>query len=123
MGRPLTQGFWSREQIDQLINLRQGSLREGITHAWPDIATLIGRPVEHCRAKYHYEMAKRATPRRARIRIKDDSVQRIHPPTLRERLAERAVLRDASERRDLTATLCGDPPPGYSALDRRSGAA
>lgn len=26
---------------------------------------------------------------------------------------------EASQRRDMTATFCGDPPPGYSALDQR----
>lgn len=40
------------------------------------------------------------------------------PPTSRE-LAERAA-RLAIPPRDLTAMLCGDPRPGYSALERRS---
>ena len=34
-------------------------------------------------------------------------------------LAERDARRKAADRRDLTAVICGDPPPGYSALDRR----
>jgi hypothetical protein len=34
-------------------------------------------------------------------------------------LARREVLLAALERRDLTAAICGDPPPGFSALDRR----
>jgi len=34
-------------------------------------------------------------------------------------LAQREVLREARELRDLTATLMGDPPPGFRALDRR----
>jgi hypothetical protein len=38
------------------------------------------------------------------------------PPSI---LADRDARRAALERRDLSATICGDPPPGYSALDRR----
>lgn len=34
-------------------------------------------------------------------------------------LAERDARRIASDERDLTGTLCGDPPKGFSALDRR----
>lgn len=33
-------------------------------------------------------------------------------------LAERERRREAVDARDTTATLCGDPPKGYSALDR-----
>lgn len=31
----------------------------------------------------------------------------------------RRARRNAEDRMSLTAILCGDPPPGYSALDRR----
>lgn len=34
-------------------------------------------------------------------------------------LAERDRRSEAAERRDLTGMFCGDPPPGYSALDRQ----
>jgi hypothetical protein len=34
-------------------------------------------------------------------------------------LAERERRREATDRRDLTAATFGDPPVGYSALDRR----
>jgi hypothetical protein len=34
-------------------------------------------------------------------------------------MAERSARAEASYRRDLTAEIFGDPPPGYSALDRR----
>ncbi len=37
----------------------------------------------------------------------------------RDMLAAREARRAAADRRDLTATFCGDPPPGYSALDGR----
>jgi hypothetical protein len=36
-----------------------------------------------------------------------------------EVLAERERRREALDRRDLTGQFCGDPPIGYSALDRR----
>ena len=38
-------------------------------------------------------------------------------------IIERDRRRDAADRRDLTATFFGDPPSGYSALDRKIGAA
>jgi hypothetical protein len=34
-------------------------------------------------------------------------------------LAERDARYDASQRKTLTQAFCGDPPPGFSALDRR----
>jgi hypothetical protein len=34
-------------------------------------------------------------------------------------MAERSARAEASYLRDLTASVFGDPPPGYSALDRR----
>jgi hypothetical protein len=34
-------------------------------------------------------------------------------------LAERDARREAADRRDFTSTFFGDPPPGYSARDRR----
>lgn len=37
-------------------------------------------------------------------------------------LLRRDRREDASYRRDLTGMLCGDPPPGYSALDRKRAA-
>lgn len=36
-----------------------------------------------------------------------------------EQRAEREARREASYRRSPTAVIFGDPPPGYSALDRR----
>jgi hypothetical protein len=37
-----------------------------------------------------------------------------------DQLAAREARRDAAARRDLTAAICGDPPRGFSELDRRS---
>ena len=36
-------------------------------------------------------------------------------------LAERDALAAAREKRALTENFCGDPPPGYSALDGKTG--
>ncbi len=36
-----------------------------------------------------------------------------------ELIAERDARKAAYDRRDQTATFCGDPPKGYSALDQR----
>lgn len=55
---------------------------------------------------------------RANARPAETTVGSFRVPE--EVVAERDVRRAAADRRDLTATLLGDPPPGYSARDRRA---
>jgi hypothetical protein len=48
-----------------------------------------------------------------------DHVKSFHAPDYL--LAERDALATAREQRVLTGYFCGDPPPGYSALDGKTG--
>ena len=70
-------------------------------------------------------------------RIKHERIKRGEPPKYRQRLhvrtagyadaerasehalAEREARQEASYRRSIGAELMGDPPPGWSALDKR----
>lgn len=54
---------------------------------------------------------------------------KLFPPAPRDRhrrdlprlKADAAARKEARDQRDLTAAFCGDPPPGYSALDQLRG--
>ena len=48
-----------------------------------------------------------------------DHVRSFRAP--QQLLAERDALAAARERRALTQYFCGDPPPGYSALEGKTG--
>lgn len=54
-----------------------------------------------------------------RRRIAAGRPARVHGVVPAERLADCEARKAAADRRDLTATFFGDPPPGYSALDKR----
>jgi hypothetical protein len=58
----------------------------------------------------------RRIPRGPRVHFNEDMRNRPLANTLRERAKREAAL----ERRTAIQTLLGDPPPGYSALDRRT---
>jgi hypothetical protein len=58
---------------------------------------------------------ERKDERRAYVR-RDHARHAITVPP--EVLAQREARRDARERQSVTSLLCGDPPPGFSALDQ-----
>ena len=67
------------------------------------------------------EKYRRAVERRRAERLRDPVglPPEKSPMTMREYLAWRDKQADAPpDTRNLTARLCGDPPPGRSALDR-----
>lgn len=94
-----------------------------------EIAETLGRTLKGVKAKINYlnlspEMkqkrneAERTRLRRGiRVRQPDGTLPRA--PICAVVLADRD-LRCNARPRDLTAALCGDPLPGYSALERRA---
>jgi hypothetical protein len=60
---------------------------------------------------------------RQRLQIEDQrSGPRVLPKSIPETLwAERAARDAARNQRTLTQDFCGDPPPGYSALQSKTG--
>src|ERR1700741_3378441 len=59
----------------------------------------------------------------AQLRLKGEGARRRGPVIINrvpeERLADRDARLEAASCRDITAVFCGDPPKGFSALDRK----
>ena len=83
----------------------------GFTYA--DIALVLGRKAKSVEAKIHYERYRGER----RIHLENAGASRA-PDFV---LADRERRQEAKARRDTTAVFFGDPPPGYSALDKRKG--
>jgi hypothetical protein len=97
---------WTESDEARLLHLRD------VKHLkWDEIAQIMGRPLPSCHAKWDYL-------RRGFKRHPTEAVQskNIVPPECDEDRARRLLL----EPRDLTASLLGDPLPGYSALEKPS---
>ena len=75
------------------------------------IADAIGRTVASVITRFHDYGPSFAH--------KDHDVTRRPPPAPNSEEIERRNRFAALDRRDLTASVFGDPPPGYSALDKR----
>ena len=99
-------------ELARTLNIPEKSLRASID---PDYAQNLR--AQRYRARQRI-MAKVADERRTFIRrAQIETYPRIEPPAAV--IAERDRAEAAAELRDLTALICGDPPKGRSALDRR----
>lgn len=107
MAAPLKQRRpWSDDDVARLIRMREV---EGKT--WREIDVALGRPQSGSQLKYK---ALKAPDTLSAGSIGGGRV--VLSPDQEANLRAR---KDAENRMSLTATLFGDPPPGYSALDRR----
>jgi hypothetical protein len=97
--------FWDEKSISLLMELRDDEAME-----WGLIAEELGRTVDQCKQKYQAERARRGHRPQSRIVPNAALIDRER----RER------ARDAAS---LTTRTFGDPPPGFSALDRRRASA
>ena len=107
-------GPWKPDDIALLVDLRaQGA-------AINDIAERLNRTVASVHGKLNHIRAERRPRPKAKM-----GRPPITPPPDDHRIAALAARdrRLALAPRDLTASLLGDPLPGYSALDRREGRA
>lgn len=119
--------LWSREEWEKAkAMLAQGFLRE-------TVAAEIGRTLAQLRQKIAWEnMSPEVREmkrnrinnwRRAKAALKPAPVvrHRVPSPILEKAPPELFVERARRQmaQRDLTGEFFGDPPPGYSALDRR----
>jgi hypothetical protein len=97
---------WSMKELQQAIRMK----RQGMTCA--GIAAALGRSVAAVEAK-----------------LKGCGITpvKVSLPRLIEAATTRAnaepITRNGASHRDLTGAICGDPAIGYSALDRKVGAA
>ena len=105
---------WLPEELAQLRYLR-----ETMRYTWAYISKQVGHTQASCEITYHV----RVKGGRGKIPKKPGPVLgHIVEPSSRPRqhlFDEQARRLAAYARRDLTATICGDPPPGYSAHDRQ----
>ena len=123
-------GPWSLDEDDLLTKLRQrGKNKKTVKQ----IAVIMRRTEHSVEGRLRWlsitdetkEMRKRAECARRRalgikVRGKGKKYQRVEPV----RVIPVEVFIDRAEResapRSLTNCICGDPPPGWSALDRRT---
>ena len=122
MPRPLTK--WSLEDLGTLKQL----LREGQTHA--QIARALNTSVQRvknricwdCLSGWQREKRRQGNNRR-RLNGRAPRYKRPDNPTIASK-PKPEVLEEASRRmsapRTLTGAIMGDPPIGYSALERRT---
>ena len=96
---------WSMKEFQQALRMK----RQGATFA--DIAVALGRSTVAVEAKLKYC---------SKARVNGSIVRLIEGPAS---AVEEQVKRNAAHHRDLTGAICGDPPIGYSALDRKRGVA
>ena len=99
---------WSLAEKAELFRLR---LEEGLD--WSEIALALGRTESGVKSKFKYEQFRQ-------------QVAAPDFPEAREPVPE-SVLREQARRvtawyRGQVGALCGDPPVGFSALDRRAAA-
>jgi hypothetical protein len=120
-------GRWSPDEIQTLARMR----REGASD--PAIAAALDRTVKSVECKWQYlnlseegREVRRQGMRKRRIAAgiqskrvgKDDRIMKMDRPDPMSMQAREIRLSICP--RDLTALICGDPLPGYSALDRRA---
>jgi hypothetical protein len=97
---------WSDEEIQKLFRLRQV-----VGLSWAEIAEELGRTESGVKSKFKYQQHERM--------VQAPSVPFIREPVPERVLAEQA-RRLAAPPQDLVGWTQGDPPKGFSALDRRS---
>lgn len=115
MSKPLSRSHWSDREIERMLRLR-----DVVGLSWAEIDAEMNRRHGTCAARYHYEKSRRLRLGQPKVGL---YVERgPEPAALSEREIERDLRRAAADRRDITATFCGDPAPGYSALDKRASA-
>jgi len=98
--------LWSASDLATLIHMREVGREK-----WSVIDRAFARAVGSSATKYE-------SLRRGKLpRHPTETGGRIEVSTGQE--SERLARQEAERRRDLTGEVFGDPPPGYSALDRR----
>jgi hypothetical protein len=109
---------WSEDEVNRLMSLHRqhATKRYG---AWEKIVVhMPGRTMLQCQQKFRYQLQGRA--HREKNRVPQAPHRVVAPIITPQHVWAEAEHRRRLSRRTLTAEFCGDPLPGYSALDRRS---
>lgn len=96
--------IWTRIEIENAMTLYEDD------HSFEEIAHILGRSVEATKYRIHAEQAK--------ARIAAGVTRSSISPEQEDEPARRLEGYGA---RDITASLFGDPPRGFSALDKQGG--
>lgn len=94
---------WTDAEVDLLFKLRNDDGKD-----WTEIGAVFGMPAQKCKTKYLNTMQRR--------RLESGHHFTVVPNAAAIDRENRAIARS---NQSLTASVFGDPPPGYSALDRR----
>jgi hypothetical protein len=103
--------FWSKKQIDTLRHMYELERK-----SWEDISAVIGRTPWACRSKMHELRAGTQSDGGRRAAGIGTQHSMIVKPEI---LADRDAREQAALRRTQTQEFFGDPPPGFSALDKK----
>lgn len=114
--------LWRDREIETLVYMRETQKKD-----WPEIAKALDRTPGACSVFYsNHKTGQRwrrdidRKHRAARLQLEPLTLSKAPPDRLEEREARYA----AAALRTQTQILLGDPPPGFSALDKkRQGAA
>lgn len=98
---------WSADEDAALIKARETEDRE-----WDDVAGIVGRSVGACMRRLTTIRTNRAVRHRA-----DGGMSAARPDPAS--IAAGRAYRRAQDERPWQARFLNDPPPGYSALDRK----
>jgi len=110
---------WDAKEVEFCAHYQRTHPRKRRAWLWQELAELLGRSPHAVERYFHthggFIVGKRwGIPRKL-----------FRGPNTRDRfipndvLAARDARNAAEERRDLTSIMCGDPPPGFSALYQR----
>ncbi len=97
---------WPDAEVGRLMHLRLV-----LGWGWAEIAVELGRTESGVKSKFKYESHERS--------VRAPSVPFVREPVPESVLVEQARRLTASAR-DLAGAVFGDPPRGFSALDRRT---
>lgn len=103
---------WSDDDIARLLHMRDVQCLP-----WSVIDAALKRSKGGSQLKYG-AVRTVTTERESRAGRRHAGVGRVEPSA--EQIEARAARHVAAERMTTTAMFFGDPPPGYSALDRRA---
>lgn len=115
-----TRRYWISNEWDRAQRMAEdgASIQE--------IGAAVNRPFDQVRYKFERERQRSNTTLRphsegANSFTKEEleAMQARRESTIRAALDERDRRTEARHRQNLTAAFFGDPPPGYSALDRK----
>ncbi len=95
--------YWTQAEVKLLFELKEDEAWE-----WWRIASELGRGIDNCKQKYQNMCARRRAER-------GESFQAAPSAAMIDRERREHARANAS----ITAQFFGDPPEGWSALDRR----